>query len=79
MEIDLKFKNSHYKAEKKSCRKLYNMGIKTYQEKNTKPMEKELAQSDLPVRRKIQKNTRKCHFYEKQYLRVVFLDFSPNW
>ena len=25
------------------------MGIKTYQEKNTKPMEKELAQSDLPV------------------------------
>ena len=23
------------------------MGIKTYQEKNTKPMEKELAQSDL--------------------------------
>ena len=43
------------------------MGIKTYQEKNTKPMEKELAQSDLPVRRKIQKTTRKCHFYEKQF------------
>ena len=47
------------------------MGIKTYQEKNTKPMEKELAQSDLPVRRKIQKNTQKCHFYEKQYFWVV--------
>ena len=43
------------------------MGIKTYQEKNTKPMEKELAQSDLPVRRKIQKNTRKCDFYEKPF------------
>ena len=25
------------------------MGIKTYQEKNTKPMKKELAQSDIPV------------------------------
>ena len=48
------------------------MGIKTYQEKNTKPIEKELAQSDLPFRRKIQKTTRKCHFYEKQYFRVVF-------
>ena len=47
------------------------MGIKTYQEKNTKPMEKELAQSDLPVRRKIQKNTLKSHFYEKQCFRVV--------
>ena len=30
-------------------------------------MEKELAQSDLPVRRKFPKTTRKCHFYEKQY------------
>ena len=38
-------------------------------------MEKELAQSDLPVRRKIQKTTRKCHFYEKQYFRVVFWTF----
>ena len=55
------------------------MGIKTYQEKNTKPMEKELAQSDLPVRKKIQKTTRKCHFYEKQYFWVVFRDFFPNW
>ena len=48
------------------------MGIKTYQEKNTKPMEKELAQSEQPVRRKIQKTTGKCHFYEKQYFWVVF-------
>ena len=31
------------------------MGIKTYQEKNTRPMEEELAQSDIPVKRKIQK------------------------
>jgi len=31
------------------------MGIKTYQEKNAKPMGKELAQSDIPVKRKIQK------------------------
>ena len=66
------------------------MGIKTYQEKNTKPMEKELAQSDLPVRRKIQKTTRKCHFYEKQYSTTTFfldpimgilkfqIDFHPS-
>ena len=32
------------------------MGIKTYQEKNKKPMEKELAQSEIPVRRKIPSN-----------------------
>ena len=31
------------------------MGIKTYQEKNAKPIKKELAQSDLPVWRKIKK------------------------
>ena len=31
------------------------MGIKTYQEKNEKPMGKELAQSDIPVKRKIKK------------------------
>ena len=32
------------------------MGIKTYQEKNTKSMEKDLAQSDIPVKSKIPKN-----------------------
>ena len=40
------------------------MGIKTYQEKNTKPLEKELAQLDLPVRRKIPKTTQKLDFSE---------------
>ena len=34
------------------------MGIKTYQEKNTKPMKKTRAQSGLPVKRKVQKTTR---------------------
>ena len=38
------------------------MGIKTYQEKNAKPIEKELAQSDIPVKRKI-------HISGKWYLR----------
>ena len=37
------------------------MGIKTYQEKNAKPMEKELAQSDIPVKRKMQTTIRKYH------------------
>ena len=29
-------------------------------------MEKEFAQSDLPVRRKIQKTTPQCNFYEEE-------------
>ena len=37
------------------------MGIKHYQEKNARAMEKELAQSDIPVKRKIQKTIRKYH------------------
>ena len=43
------------------------MGIKTYQEKNTKPMKKELAQSDIPVMRKITKTTQNITF-----LKTVF-------
>ena len=38
------------------------MGIKHYQEKNARAMEKELAQSDIPVKRKIQKTIRKYYF-----------------
>ena len=38
------------------------MGIKTYQEKNTRAMEKELAQFDIPVKRKIQKIIRNTTF-----------------
>ena len=33
------------------------MGIKHYQEKNVRAMEKKLAQSDIPVKRKIQKTS----------------------
>ena len=40
------------------------MGIKSYQEKNAKPMEKELAQSDIPVKRKIQNTIQNCRFPE---------------
>ena len=39
--------------------------------KDAKPMEKDLAQSDLPVRRKFPKTTQKCNFYEKWHFRVV--------
>ena len=38
------------------------MGIKTYQEKNTKPMKKELAQSDLPIWRQIKKKNENTVF-----------------
>ena len=41
------------------------MGIKHYQEKNARAMEKELAQSDIPVKRKIQKTIRKYHISGK--------------
>ena len=47
------------------------MGIKTYQWKNTKPMKKELAQSDLPVWRKIKKTARNVTFLEKDMKRLV--------
>ena len=40
------------------------MGIKTYQEKNAKPMKKELAQLDSPVWGKIQKTTQNVTFLE---------------
>ena len=38
------------------------MGIKTYQEKNANAMEKELAQSDIPAKRKIQKPSENAIF-----------------
>ena len=47
----------------------------TYQKfckKGTKPMKKELAQSDLPVQRKIPKTTQKYCFSEKCNFWVVF-------
>ena len=40
------------------------MGIKTYQEKNTKSMEKELAQFDVP------KTNQKFHISGKWYFRT---------
>ena len=38
------------------------MGIKTYQEKNANAMEKELAQSDIPVKRKSKKPSENATF-----------------
>ena len=38
--------------------------IKTYQENKRNPTEKELGQSELPVKRKRQKTIRKYHFPE---------------
>ena len=53
------------------------MGIKTYQGKNTRAMEKELAQSDIPVKRKIQKTIQKYQISEKWHFWMVFGFFSP--
>ena len=58
------------------------MGIKHYQEKNARAMEKELAQSDIPVKRKIQKTIRKYHISEslipiyKVYDNFFFLPYN---
>ena len=43
------------------------MGIETYQEKNTRAMEKELAQSDIPVKRKVQKTIQNTIFQESVF------------
>ena len=52
------------------------MGIKTYQEKNAKPMEKELAQSNIAVKGKIQKTIRKCQISESGIFGWFFGFFS---
>ena len=62
----------HYRAKKKLSQSLY-MGIKTYQKKNAKLMKKELAQSDLPVWRKIQKTARNVIFLKNS----VFATSGP--
>ena len=54
------------------------MGIKTYQEKNTKPMKKARAQLGLSVKRKIQKPPENTVF-QKSDISGGFLDFSLNW
>ena len=54
------------------------MGIKTYQEKNTKPMKKTRAQSGLPVKRKIKKTPENTVF-QKSDISGGILDFSLKW
>ena len=45
------------------------------QEKNTRPMEKELAQSDLCSKRKVPNTTQKYHICGKWYFQMVFETF----
>ena len=45
---------------------------------NTKPMKKELAQSDIPVMRKIPKTTRKHCFFRKVTFWAVFWIFLQS-
>ena len=58
------------------------MGIKTYQKKNARAKEKELAESDIPVKRKIQKTIRKYHFPPVCRIELILfpllLYFSPD-
>ena len=55
------------------------MGIKHYQEKNVRAMEKKLAQSEIPVKRKIQKTIRKYHISESYFLSTFTLDVLLLW
>ena len=69
----------HYRAKKVVVNFIY--GYQTYQEKNTRAMEKELAQSDIPVKRKIKKTIQKYHFPEIWYFWMVFwrANFHENY
>ena len=49
----------HCKGQKSKLLQTYGMTYPDVGEKGTKPLGKELAQSGLPVERKIQKTTRK--------------------
>jgi len=54
----------------------------TYQnkrKKDTKPMERELAQSDITVRRKVPKTTQNFTFLKKIVFSGGFGDFFPNY
>ena len=52
------------------------MGIKTYQEKNTNAAKKELAQSDIPVKRKIKKTSKIAKFQKNGIFGWFFGFFS---
>ena len=52
------------------------MGIKTYQEKNTNPTNKELAQSDIPVKRKFQNTSKNAKFQKNGIFGWFFGFFS---
>ena len=69
------FEKSLYKGQKSKLSQTYGVTYQNVCEKGTKPTKKELAQSDLPVRRKIQKTTRKYHFRRNWSFWVVFWIF----
>ena len=66
LHIDPQYlKKSLYKGQKSKLSQTYGVTYQNVCEKGTKPTKKELAQSDLPVRRKIQKTTQKDQFLQK--------------
>ena len=72
------FEKSLYKGQKSKLSQTYGVTYQNVCEKGTKPTKKDSVQSGLPVKRKIQKTTRKYHFPRKWYFQVVFWIFS-NW
>ena len=69
------FKKSLYTGQKSKLSQTYGVTYQNVCEKGTKPTKKDLAQSDFPVRRKIQKTTQKYQFPGKLDFRVVFWIF----
>ena len=67
-----KFGKSLYRGQSTKLSQTYGVTYQNLCEKGTKPMEKELAQSDLPVWRKIQKTTQNVTFLKKLHFWDVF-------
>ena len=70
-----KFEKSLYKGQNQKSSKVGGVTYQNLCEKGTKPTKKTRAQSDLPVKRKIRKTSRKNQFPKKTIFRLVFWIF----
>ena len=64
----------HCRVKNQNCRKL-KCDLSKHQEKNRNPMEKELAESDLPVKRNIPNTIQKYHISSVFFLNDIFVLF----
>ena len=69
----------YYMVKNQNCRRPIVWPIKTCARKGTKPKKTELAQSGLPILRKVQKTNWKFWFSGDWFFQVGFGVFSLNW